>query len=154
MVDESPNGIDVLEMSIHEARHRRAHLRVLTAAPSRSSGIQKDRNPVTGNSHVKRCMDNYPEVEIDIVGLEGSFLHLSRRACRVYPAGHGRRCPDRRRSAVCSAARRTSPTGQPFLTAGGRVEWLVLPYMRAWVPLVQTGRRLDRSGQGVEELRP
>ena len=74
LVDESPDGIDVLEMSIHEARHRRAHLRVLTAAPSRSSGIQKDRNPVTGNSHVKRCMDNYPEVEIDIVGLEGSFL--------------------------------------------------------------------------------
>ena len=61
-------------MSIHEARHRRAHLRVLTAAPSRSSGIQKDRNPVTGNSDVKRSWTTAPEVEIDIVGLEGSFL--------------------------------------------------------------------------------
>ena len=73
-VDESPDGIDVLEMAIHEARHRRAPLRVLTAAPSRSSDIQKDRGPVTGDSHMKRCMDNYPEVEIDTILLEGSFL--------------------------------------------------------------------------------
>jgi nucleotide-binding universal stress UspA family protein len=34
LVDESPDGIDVLEMSIHEARHRRAPLRVLTATRS------------------------------------------------------------------------------------------------------------------------
>jgi nucleotide-binding universal stress UspA family protein len=73
LVDESPDGIDVLELAIHEARHRRAPLRVLTAAPSRSSDIRKDRGPVTGDSHLKRWMDNYPEVDIDTVVLEGSF---------------------------------------------------------------------------------
>jgi len=74
LVDESPDGIDVLEMAIHEARHRRAPLRVLTAAQSRPSDIQKDRDAVTGDSHMKRCMDNYPEVGIDTILLEGSFL--------------------------------------------------------------------------------
>ena len=74
LVDESPDGLDVLELAIHEARHRRAPLRVLTAAPSRSNDIRKDRGPVTGDSHLKRCMDSYPEVEIDTVVLEGSFL--------------------------------------------------------------------------------
>jgi nucleotide-binding universal stress UspA family protein len=74
LVDESPDGIDVLELAIHEARHRRAPLRVLTAAPAQSSDIRKDRGPVTDDCHLKRCMDNYPEVEIDIVVSEGSFL--------------------------------------------------------------------------------
>jgi nucleotide-binding universal stress UspA family protein len=74
LVDESPDGIDVLHMSIHEARHRRAPLRVLTAASQRSRDIRKDQGPATGDSHLKRCMDNYPEVEIDTVVLEGSFL--------------------------------------------------------------------------------
>jgi nucleotide-binding universal stress UspA family protein len=74
LVDESPDGIDVLELAIHEARHRGAPLRVLMAAQSRSSHIKKDRGPVTGDSHLKRCMDTYPEVEIDTVLLEGSFL--------------------------------------------------------------------------------
>jgi nucleotide-binding universal stress UspA family protein len=73
LVDESPDGIDVLELAIHEARHRRAPLRVLTAE-SRSIDIKKDRGPVNGESHLKRCMDNYPEVEIDTVLLQGSFL--------------------------------------------------------------------------------
>ncbi len=67
LVDESPDGIDVLELAIHEGRHRRAPLRVLTAAQSRSGDIQKDRGPVTGDSHLKRCMHNYPEVEMDTV---------------------------------------------------------------------------------------
>ena len=84
LVDESPDGIDVLELAIHEARHRRAPLRVLTAAQSRSSDIQKDRGPVTGDSRLKRCMDNYPEVEIDTVVLEGSFLdYLVERAASI-----------------------------------------------------------------------
>jgi nucleotide-binding universal stress UspA family protein len=74
LVDESPDGIDVLELAIHEARHRGAPLRVLTAAQSRSSDIKTDRGPVTGDSHLKRCMDTYPEVKIDTVLLEGSFL--------------------------------------------------------------------------------
>jgi nucleotide-binding universal stress UspA family protein len=73
LVDESPDGIDVLEMSIHEARHRRAPLRVLKATPSGSSDMN-EWGPETGVSHVKRCMENYPEVEIDTVVLEGSFL--------------------------------------------------------------------------------
>ena len=74
LVDESPDGIDVLEMSIHEARHRRAPLRVLTTTPSQSSDIRNDRGLATGDSHLKRCMDNYPEVEIDTVVLQGSFV--------------------------------------------------------------------------------
>lgn len=74
LVDESPDGIDVLQLAIHEARHRRAPLRVLTAAPSRSSDIRKDRAPVTSDSHLKLCMDNYPDVRTDTVVLEGSFL--------------------------------------------------------------------------------
>jgi len=74
LVDESPDGVDVLELAIHEARHRGAPLRVLTAAESRSSDIGKDRGLLTGDSHLKRCMDNYPQVEIDTVLLEGSFL--------------------------------------------------------------------------------
>lgn len=71
LVDESPDGIDVLQMSIHEARHRRAPLRVLTAAP-------------TGESHVRRCIADYPEAEIDMVALEGSFVdHLAEHASAV-----------------------------------------------------------------------
>ena len=74
LVDESPDGVEVLELAIHESRHRRAPLRVLTAAQSRSVDIQQDRGPVTRDPHLKRCMDNYPEVEIDTLVLEGSFL--------------------------------------------------------------------------------
>jgi nucleotide-binding universal stress UspA family protein len=74
LVDESPDGIDVLELAIHEARHRGAPLRVLTAAQSRSGDIEKDPGPGSGDSHLKRCMDNHPDVEIDTVILGGSFL--------------------------------------------------------------------------------
>ncbi len=65
LVDESPDGMDVLELAIHEARHRAAPLRVL-------------RDTVGGDSHMKRCMDNYPDVEIDAVGLEGSVVDYLR----------------------------------------------------------------------------
>ncbi|MCV7031081.1 universal stress protein [Mycobacterium sherrisii] len=58
-VDESPDGMDVLELAIHEARHRRAPLLVLTSTQPRSP-----------DSHMKRCMDNYPEVEIETVHLQ------------------------------------------------------------------------------------
>jgi len=74
LVDESPDGIDVLDLAIHEARHRRAPLRAVTAAQLGSRDIQKDRDSAIGDSHVKHCIDNYPEVEIDTVLLEGSFL--------------------------------------------------------------------------------
>lgn len=61
VVDESPDGMDVLELAIHEARHRRVPLRVLTSA-----------HPHSGDSHMKRCTDSYPEVEIDTVHLQAS----------------------------------------------------------------------------------
>jgi len=74
LVDESPDGIDVLDLAIHEARHRGAALRVLIAAQS----------PLTDGSHVKRCMDNHPEVGIDTVVLEGSFLdYLAEHAASI-----------------------------------------------------------------------
>jgi nucleotide-binding universal stress UspA family protein len=73
LADGSADGIDVLQMALHEARHRCAPLRVLTAAESPSSEFQ-DRDPVRGDSHMKRCMETYPEVEIDSFHLEGSFL--------------------------------------------------------------------------------
>ncbi|MEE6139254.1 universal stress protein [Mycobacterium sp. 050128] len=62
-VDESPEGTDVLELAIHEARHRGVPLRVLVATPPRS-----------GDSHLKRCTDNYPEVDIDTVVLQVSLV--------------------------------------------------------------------------------
>jgi len=74
LVDDSPDGIDVLQMSIHEARHRHAPLRVLIGTQSRSSDAWQGQRPETGDSHLKRCMDNYAEVEIDTVVLKGSFL--------------------------------------------------------------------------------
>jgi nucleotide-binding universal stress UspA family protein len=73
-VDESPDGIDVLDLAIHEARHRRAALRVLIPAQSRSGAVDKAGGPATGHPHLQRCMDNYPELEIDTVLLQGSFL--------------------------------------------------------------------------------
>lgn len=72
LADESPDGIDVLQMALHEARHRCAPLRVLTSAESPSRDFQ-DRDPLAGD-HMKRCMDDYAEVEIDTFHLEGSFL--------------------------------------------------------------------------------
>jgi nucleotide-binding universal stress UspA family protein len=72
LADDSPDGIDVLQMALHEARHRCAPLQVLTAAGSPSRDFQ-DRDPLAGD-HMKRCMDDYAEVEIEIDHLEGSFL--------------------------------------------------------------------------------
>lgn len=86
LVDESPDGIDVLDMAMHEARHRGAPLRVLIAAQSRSGDLDEDkkRGPVTGDSHINRCMDNHPEVEMETVRLEGPFLdHLAEHAASI-----------------------------------------------------------------------
>ena len=74
LVDGSPDGIDVLEMAIQEASHRRLPLRAVTAAQPRSGDVQEDRDSAIGESRMRRCIDNYPEVEIDRVLLEGSFL--------------------------------------------------------------------------------
>lgn len=72
LADESPDGMDALQMALHEARHRCAPLRVLTAAGSPSHHFQ-DRDPLAGGP-MKRCLDDYAEVEIDTFHLEGSFL--------------------------------------------------------------------------------
>lgn len=72
LTDESPDGIDVLELAIHEARHRHAPLRAVKAAQSRSG--RGDRDLAIGGSHIKRCIDSYPGVEVDTVPLQGSFL--------------------------------------------------------------------------------
>jgi nucleotide-binding universal stress UspA family protein len=105
LVDESPDGIDVLELAIHEARHRRAPLRVLIATQLQTSDIQKDRGPVSGDSHLKRCMDNYPEVEIDTVVSDASFLdYLAEHAASI--------------QLVMVGAARTSEVQQLLGTAG------------------------------------
>jgi nucleotide-binding universal stress UspA family protein len=73
LVDESPDGIDVLDLAIHEARHRCAPLRVLTAG-----------GPAIGDSDVKRCLGRYPHAEIHTVVLEGSFLdYLVKHAASI-----------------------------------------------------------------------
>lgn len=71
LADESPDGIDVLQMALHEAQHRCAPLRVLTAAELPASNFP---DPEAGDSHMKRCIDDYADVEIDSIHPEGSFL--------------------------------------------------------------------------------
>ena len=72
-VDDSPDDINVLELAFNEALRRRAPLRVLTTAQSRFNNLQEDRGPVAGNVHLTHCKDNYPDVPVDTVFLEGSF---------------------------------------------------------------------------------
>ncbi|MGB9225577.1 universal stress protein [Mycobacterium sp.] len=92
-VDESPDGIDVLELAIQEARHRGAPLSVLTAAQ--------------GDLHMKRCIDNYPEIEIDNALLEGSLVdYLAEHSASI-------------QLAVVGAAQ-TGELQQLFGPAGGR----------------------------------
>lgn len=71
LADESPDGIDVLQVALHEAQHRGAPLRVLTAAELPSSRFP---DPGAGDSHMKRCMDDYADIEIDTFHSERSFL--------------------------------------------------------------------------------
>ena len=81
-VDESPDGIDVLEMALDEALRRDAPLRVLTAAQSRPS--EKDQDAATGDSDFSYCMRDYPEVEVRTVRLAGSFIdYLARHAASI-----------------------------------------------------------------------
>ncbi|SPM42424.1 universal stress protein UspA-like protein [Mycobacterium numidiamassiliense] len=72
LADESPDGIDVLQMALHEAQHRCAPLRVLTAAELPSSHF---RDPDASDSHMQRCVDDYADVEIETFHSEGSFLN-------------------------------------------------------------------------------
>ncbi len=83
-VDDSPDDIDVLDLAFNEALRRRAPLRVLTTAQSRSNTLQMDRGFLAGNIHLKHCNDNYPDVEIDTILLEGSFLdYLAEHATSI-----------------------------------------------------------------------
>ena len=83
-VDDSPDDIDVLDLALSEALRRRAPLRVLTTAKSRFDNLQEDRGPVAGNAHLKHCMDNYPDVKVDTVLLEGSFVdYLAEQAISI-----------------------------------------------------------------------
>jgi len=81
-VDESPDGIDVLELALNEALRRDAPLRVLTAA--QSPPREKDEYAATGDSDFKHCMHNYPEVEVRTVRLDGSFVdYLAQEAASI-----------------------------------------------------------------------
>jgi nucleotide-binding universal stress UspA family protein len=81
-VDESPDGIDVLELALNEALRRDAPLRVLTAAQSRPG--EKDHPSAMGHSDFTRCMHDYPEVEVRTVRLDGSFVdYLAAHAASI-----------------------------------------------------------------------
>jgi len=81
-VDESPDGIDVLQLALHEALRRDAPLRVLTAAQSRPG--EKDQAAAIGHSDFVHCMHDYPEVEVRTVRLDGSFVeYLAQHAASI-----------------------------------------------------------------------
>jgi nucleotide-binding universal stress UspA family protein len=81
-VDESPDGIDVLEMALNEALRRDAPLRVLTAAQPLPG--EKDQVGATGHSDFTHCMHDFPEVEVRTVRLDGSFVdYLAQHAATI-----------------------------------------------------------------------
>jgi len=83
-VDDSPDDIDVLDLAFNEALRRRAPLRVLTTAQSLSNTLRDDRGFTASNIHLRHCKANYPDVEIDIVLLGGSFLdYLAQHATSI-----------------------------------------------------------------------
>ncbi len=74
-VGESPDDLDVLDLAINEALRRRAPLRVVTTAQSRSRDVHGDRQGLLAlDVLLQRAEHDYPELEIDTVPLEGSFL--------------------------------------------------------------------------------
>jgi len=81
-VDESPDGIDVLQLALHEALRRDAPLRVLTAAQSRPG--EKDQAFAMGHSDFTHCMHDYAEVEVRTVRLDGAFVdYLAQHAASI-----------------------------------------------------------------------
>jgi nucleotide-binding universal stress UspA family protein len=81
-VDESPDGIEVLELAFNEALRRDAPLRVLTAAQSRPG--EKDQFAAIGHSDFMHCMHDYPEVEVRAIRLDGSFVdYLAQHAASI-----------------------------------------------------------------------
>ncbi len=74
-VDESPDDLDVLDLAINEALRRRAPLRVVTTAQSRSRDVDGDRTGWEAlDVFLQRAEHDNPELDIDTVPLEGSFL--------------------------------------------------------------------------------
>ncbi|BAX92959.1 hypothetical protein MSG_02815 [Mycobacterium shigaense] len=74
-VDESPDDLDVLDFAVDEALRRQAPLRVLTTAQSSGRGGHGDRtNRGALDVLLQRLRNDYPEVEIGIEPLAGSFL--------------------------------------------------------------------------------
>jgi nucleotide-binding universal stress UspA family protein len=84
-VDETPDDFDVLDLAINEALRRHASLRVVTAPPSPTEDIRADRKGCLALDHfLKRLADDYPDVEIDTVTLQGSFLdYLAAHAASI-----------------------------------------------------------------------
>jgi nucleotide-binding universal stress UspA family protein len=81
-VDESPDGIDVLQLALNEALHRDAPLRVLTAAQSRAG--EKDQAAAMSHSDFMHCIHDYPQVEVRAVRLDGSFVdYLAQHAASI-----------------------------------------------------------------------
>jgi len=81
-VDESPDGIDVLQLALSEALRRDAPLRVLTAEQSRPG--EKDQAAAMGHSDFVHCMRDFPGVEVRAVRLDGSFVdYLAQHAASI-----------------------------------------------------------------------
>lgn len=68
-VDESPDGLDVLDLAINEALQLRAPLRLVTGALG-----ENQEGSAALNVLVERLREDYPEVEVTAEYLEGSFL--------------------------------------------------------------------------------
>jgi nucleotide-binding universal stress UspA family protein len=81
-VDESPDGIDVLELALNEALRRDAPLRVLTTAQSRPG--DKDQAATMGHSDFTHCVHDYPEVDVRTVRLDGCLVdYLAQHAASI-----------------------------------------------------------------------
>jgi nucleotide-binding universal stress UspA family protein len=84
-VDETPDDLDVLDLAINEALQRHAPLRVVTAAQSRPDDISgHQRGCVALDLVLRRLSDDYPEVDIETISLEGSFFdYLAENAASI-----------------------------------------------------------------------
>lgn len=75
LTGETPDDLDVLDLAINEALRRNAPLRVATIVQSRSRDVQPDRKAcVALDVLLRRATHDHPELEIESVCLDGSFL--------------------------------------------------------------------------------
>ncbi len=78
-VDGMPEDIDVLELALGEALRRHARLCVVTEQGSRERG-----GAVILDPHLVRCLDGYPDVQVDTAVLHGPLRdHLAERAAFI-----------------------------------------------------------------------